>query len=164
MMRAALSGVPCMRSCPFMAKTLSLFLRFPSLAAKPPGKRSRIKTPLSSDFRISLMPSGSVRWVFVSMTCRTFPGFWLDGLFPWGLWEAVKVEAWWSDRWSLILKPFSCMTVSLRREGCCNTAIALEWGIEARLTSFTWKQDTVGKKQHCQWEDSWILTHKLSSH
>ncbi len=147
MICAALSGVPCLRSCPLMASTLSLFLSFPSLAAKPPDSRSRMKTPLSSDLRMSLIPSGSVRWVFISVTCRTVPGLWLEVALPWGLWEGWEpVEACWSERGSLTLKPFSCITVSLRREGCCSTAMAREWGTEARLTSFTWKHDTTERR------------------
>lgn len=155
MIWAALSGVPCIRSCPLMANTLSLFFSFPSLAARPPGKRSRIKTPLSSDLRMSLMPSASVRWVLVSITWRTLPVFGLGGALPSGLregWGAADAEeeAWWSERWSLILKPFSCMTVSLRRDACCNTAMAREWGTEARLMSFTWKHNTraVNQRRH----------------
>lgn len=139
MIWAALSGVPCLRSCPLMANTLSLFLNFPSLAAKPPDSKSRMKTPLSSDLRMSLMPSGSVRWLFISVTCRTVPGLWLEVALPWGLWDNVaEEERWWSDRESLTLKPFSCITVSLRRVGWRNTATARVWGTEAKLTSFTW--------------------------
>lgn len=159
MIWAALSGVPCLKSCPLMANTLSLFLSFPSLAAKPPDSRSRMKTPLSSDLRMSLMPSGSVRWVFISVTCRTVPGLWLEVALPWGLWEdcgAVEVEeeeeeeGWWSDRGSLVLKPFSCMTVSLRREDCRSTATARAWGTEARLTSFTWTHNNT------EWNDNTV--------
>lgn len=152
MIWAALSGVPCLRSCPLMANTLSLFLSFPSLAAKPPASKSRMKTPLSSDLRMSLMPSGSVRRLFISVTCRTVPGLWLEVGLPWGLWEgweAVEVvdkERWWSERGSLDLKPFSCITVSLRTAGCRSTAMARAWGTEARLTSFTWKHDTTDGK------------------
>lgn len=156
MIWAALSGVPCLRSWPLIANTLSLFLSFPSLAAKPPERRSRMKTPLSSDLRMSLMPSGSERWLFMSVTCRTVPG-WLKVELPWGLvedWEAtgpVLDETWWSDRASLILKPFSCITVSLRRDGCRSTTMALVWGTEARLTSFTWKHNT-GPRRHSSYQ------------
>lgn len=145
MIWAALSGVPCLRSWPLIAKTLSLFLSFPSLAAKPPERRSRIKTPLSSDLRMSLMPSASERWFFISVTCRTVPGLLLEVELPCGLvedWEAVEVlgEALWLDLVSLVLKPFSCITVSLRREGCRSTTMARVWGTKPKLTSLTWKQ------------------------
>lgn len=145
MIWAALSGVPCLRSCPLMANTLSLFLSFPSLAAKPPDSKSKMKTPLSSDLRMSLIPSGSLRWLFINVTCRTVPGLWLEVVLPWGLWEgceAVEEEGWWSDRGSLVLKPFSCITVSLRREGSRSTAMARAWGTDAKLMSFTWKHNT----------------------
>jgi len=173
MIWAALSGVPCLRSCPLMANTLSLFLSFPSFAANPPDSRSRMKTPLSSDLRMSLMPSGSVRWLFISVTCRTVPGLWLEVVLPWGLGEgceAVEVvqgEVWWSDRGSLSLKPFSCITVSRRREGRRSTEMARAWGTEARLTSFTWrhhrekKQQSVVQQQnnHCSICWKWMLLH-----
>lgn len=150
MIWAALSGVPCLRSWPLIARTLSLFLSFPSLAAKPPERRSRMKTPLSSDLRMSLMPSGSERWLFISATCRTVPGL-LEVELPWGPvedWEAAGAlldEVWWSDRGSLVLKPFSCITVSLRMVGCRSTTMARVWGIEAKLTSLTWKHKRPGK-------------------
>lgn len=158
MIWAALSGVPCLRSCPLIANTLSLFLSFPSLAAKPPESRSRMKTPLSSDLRMSLMPSGSLRWLFISVTCRTVPGLWLEVMLPWlEGWEAE--EGWCSDRGSLDLKPFSCITVSLRREGCRSTPMAQAWGTDAKLTSFTWKHNTTEKKgQQCQWWSSLTQT------
>lgn len=152
MIWAALSGVPCLRSWPLIANTLSLFLSFPSLAAKPPERRSRIKTPLSSDLRMSLMPSASERWLFISVTCRTVPGLLLEVELPWGLgeeWEAVEVvleEALWVDRASLVLKPFSCITVSLRREGCRSTTMARVWGTIAKLTSLTWKHNTRARR------------------
>lgn len=148
MIWAALSGEPCLRSCPLMAKTLSLFLSFPSLAARPPASKSRMKTPLSSDFRMSLMPSASVRWVLTSVTCRTVPGLWLAVALLWRLRAvgAEEEEGWWSDRGSLDLNPFSCITVSLSRgQGCCRTAMARAWGTEAKLTSFTWKHNTTGR-------------------
>lgn len=142
MIWAALSGVPCLRSCPLIAKTLSLFLSLPSLAAKPPDSRSRMKTPLSSDLRMSLMPSGSLRWGLISVTCRTVPGLWLELELPWALWEGWEAaEEWWSDRASFDLKPFSCITVSLRRECCRSIVMARAWGTEDKLTSFTWKHN-----------------------
>lgn len=152
MIWAALSGVPCLRSWPLIANTLSLFLSFPSWAAKPPVRRSRMKTPLSSDLRMSLMPSGSERWLFISVTCRTVPGL-LEVELPCGLvedWEAagaVLDEVWWSDRASLGLKPFSCITVSLRWFGCRSTTMARVWGTKDKLTSLTWKPYTTKKVQ-----------------
>lgn len=158
MIWAAISGVPCLRSWPLMASTLSLFLNFPSLAAKPPDRRSRMKTPLSSDLRMSLMPNGSLRWLLISVTCKTVLWLWLEVALPWALWkgcEAVVVvdeEGWRSDRGSRDLKPFSCITVSLRREGCRSTAMARVCGTEAKLMSFTWKhhREAKQKQQHSQ--------------
>lgn len=164
MIWAALSGVPCLRSCPLIANTLSLFLSFPSLAAKPPESRSRMKTPLSSDLRMSLMPSGSLRWVFISVTWRTVPGAGLEVVLPRGLWEGwetvevVQDEEWWSDRGSLDLKPFSCITVSLRREGWRSAKMARAWGTDAKLTSFTWIQNNREKRKLSQWRSSLTKT------
>ncbi|MEE6527977.1 hypothetical protein FKM82_029794 [Ascaphus truei] len=71
MICAAVSGVPCLRSCPLMDRTLSLHLSFPSFAARPPSNRSRTKTPTSSVFRTSLMPSGSSRSLLSRATWMT---------------------------------------------------------------------------------------------
>ncbi len=145
MIWAALSGVPCLRSCPLMPSTLSLFLSLPSLAASPPGSRSRMKTPGSSDLRMSLMPSGSERSRFTRVTWMMVLWFWL------GLGDCDGGEAeGWARCSGRGLKPFSCMTVSLTREhDCRSTAMARLWGMDAKLTSLTCKDHTVSLMSQC---------------
>lgn len=66
MIWAACSGVPCRKSCSLTASTRSLLRSLPSLAARPPSRRSNTNTPDSSVRRTSLIPSCSVE----SCLCR----------------------------------------------------------------------------------------------
>lgn len=99
MIWAAASGVPCLKSWPFIDRTLSFRLSFPFLAAKPPSKRSRMKIPASSVFLISLIPKGSDRSLLTKVT-------WITS-------RAVELHSCWA---ALLEKPFSCSTMRCRTE------------------------------------------------
>lgn len=144
MICAACSGVPWHRSCSLTARTRSLLLSLPSLAARPPSSRSNTKTPDSSVRRTSLMPSCSAE----SRLCRVILSvLGLDGELSGveqGAWGTAGVEDEEDEEGGAAAREAqrrSLSTVSCRVvQGRSSVERANPWGTLLMSTLLTWSE------------------------